>query len=77
MDEVQFAAAMRGLKEHADALQLLLDEARSRFTHPAMSGTVMRVAIDGMLQDMEHHTLRLVIAADSLRESVDRRRGLS
>lgn len=73
MDEVRFGQAMKALEQHSEMLQRLVDEARARITHPSMEGVVLKSLLISALEDIDYHSMRLIMAAQELRESVDRR----
>ena len=71
---MRFGRSMRSLQEHSEAIQRLVDETRSRITHPTMDGVVLKTYLLNLFEDIDHHSMKLLVAAQELRESVDRRK---
>ncbi len=71
---MRFGRSMRSLQEHSEAIQRLVDETRSRITHPTMDGVVLKTYLLNLFEDIDHHSMNLLVAAQELRELVDRRK---
>lgn len=70
---MKFGQAMKALEEHSAMVQRLVDETRARITHPSMEGIILKSHLINAMEDIDYHSMHLVMAAQELKESVDRR----
>lgn len=70
MDEMQNRILTKSLTEHAEALQILVAESRARLVHPSMAGPVLKLLVDHLLSEIDHHSIHLLADIDQLKQSM-------
>jgi hypothetical protein len=70
MDEMQNRILIRSMTDHVEAIQSLVDESRARITHPSMAGPVLKLMVEYLLSEIDHHSIQLLSDMDQIKQSL-------